>query len=278
MNKESYQNMTISASIWQDVCRIRQTNPLVLNLTNQVVTNITANALLALGASPLMSASPEEQEDLLELASALVLNIGTLNQDQIELMFQAGKAAKAKQVPIVLDPVGAGASGLRTRIALELLENLHPEIIRGNGSEILALAGSTGTSKGVDSQNTSFQALTGAKALSRAYDCAIAISGPVDLITDGTREWRIGNGHPLMTRVTGMGCTATALIGAFAAVNPDPFPAAMHGLALTGICGELAASQAHGPGSFQVAFLDRLHLLKQADVSGAVQISDASST
>jgi len=270
--------MTISSLIWQDVCRIRHTNPLVLNLTNQVVTNITANVLLALGASPLMSAGPEEQEELLDLASALVLNIGTLNQDQIELMFQAGKAAKARHVPIVLDPVGAGASALRTRTAIDLMEQLRPSIIRANGSEILALAGSAGTSKGVDSRHSSLQALSAAQDLSLAYGCTIAISGPIDIITHGKRQCRVANGHPLMAKITGMGCSATALVGAFAAVNPDPFPAALHGLALSGICGELAASQAHGPGSFQVAFLDRLHLLKQADVSDSLQIEDTSTT
>jgi len=276
--KRHHPNMSNAVSIWQDVCQIRQSNPLVLNLTNQVVTSITANALLALGASPLMSASPEEQEELLDLASALVLNIGTLNQDQIEIMFQAGKAAKARHVPIVLDPVGAGASALRTRTALDLLEQLRPSIVRANGSEILALAGSAGTSKGVDSLYSSLQALSAAKDLSLTYGCTIAISGPIDVITNGKRQCRVANGHPLMAKITGMGCTATALVGAFAAVNPYPFLAASHGMAVTGVCGERAASKAHGPGSLQVSFMDQLHLLKQADVFDSLQIEDISAT
>lgn len=264
--------MTESASIWRDVCRIRQTAPLVLNLTNQVVTNVTANALLALGASPLMSASGEEQDELLDLAQSLVLNIGTLNRDQIEIMFQAGKTARAKGVPIVLDPVGAGASALRTRTALELMEHLRPEIVRGNGSEILAMAGSAGTAKGVDSRHSSFQALAGAMGLSRHYGCAFAISGPVDVITDGQRQWKVANGHPLMAKVTGMGCTATSLIGAFAAVNPEPALAALHGMAFTGVCGERAASRSHGPGSLQVHVLDQLHLCRQSELTESVRI------
>jgi len=266
--------MTTTASLWHDVRLIRDHNPLVLNLTNQVVTNVTANALLALGASPLMSASPEEQEELLGIAQALVLNIGTLHQAQIELMLQAGKAAKAGNVPVVLDPVGAGASALRTGTAMEILEEVRPDIIRGNGSEILALSGSTGKSKGVDSLHSSLQALEGARELSRIRDCTVAVSGPVDLITNGEREWRVANGHPLMAKITGMGCTATALVGAFAAVNPDPLAAALHGMAITALCGECAASRSHGPGGLQVNFLDQLHLLTQAEVNDRLKVEE----
>jgi hydroxyethylthiazole kinase len=236
------------------------------------VTNVTANALLALGASPLMSASPEEQEELLSIASALVLNIGTLHQAQIEIMLQAGKAAKARKVPVVLDPVGAGASALRTGAAMELLEEVRPDIIRGNGSEILALSGSSGRSKGVDSLHSSIQALEGARELCRMRGCTVAISGPVDVITNGEREWQVMNGHPLMAKITGMGCTATALVGAFAAVNPDPLTAALHGMAVTALCGECAASRSNGPGGLQVNFLDQLHLLKQADLNERLKV------
>lgn len=254
--------------IWQDISKIRTEAPLVHNITNYVVMNTTANALLAVGASPVMAHAVEEVTDLTGIAQALVINIGTLSEHWIEAMVKAGKEANRLNIPVVLDPVGSGASKYRTNTSKMLIQEIHPSIIRGNASEIRSLLSSGQGPKGVDSIHTPDEILEDAKALSKSSGSVISISGPVDLIVEGDKVARVSNGHPIMTKVTGMGCAASALTGAFAAINPSKFQAAACAMALMGIAGEIAAEKSTGPGSFQVNFLDTLHTIKESDITG----------
>ena len=258
--------------IWEDLQRIRTGGPLVHNITNFVVMNLTANALLAVGASPVMAHAVEEVEEMAGLASSLVLNIGTLSSPWIEAMVLAGRAARAKGIPAVLDPVGAGATALRTATALRLLEEASPRILRGNASEIRALADLGGGTRGVDAAHPVEGALEAARMLSRRWGCVVTVSGPTDLVVREDRVARCHNGHPIMARVTGMGCTATALMGAFAAVDPDPFRAAASAMAVMGVAGEVAFGKCSGPGSFQVAFLDALAGLRKEDLDRLLRV------
>ena len=255
-----------AAAVWADVEAIRAQAPLVHNITNYVVMNTTANALLALGASPVMAHAEEEVEEMAALAHALVLNIGTLSPPWVDAMVRAGRAARRKGIPIVLDPVGAGATRFRNAAAERLLRDAPPAVIRGNASEIRALSTAEQGTKGVDSSHASEEALDAAQALARRYGCVVSVSGATDLIVSADAVIRVSNGDPMMPRVTGLGCTASALTGAFAAVNPSPLDAAAHAMAVMGIAGELAAARAAGPGSFQMHFLDALHLLRASDV------------
>jgi len=264
-----------AAAIWKDIQCIRATAPLVHNITNYVVMNTTANALLALGASPVMAHAEEEVEEMAGIARSLVLNIGTLSGAWIDAMVKAGRVARAKGRPIVLDPVGAGATRFRTECAHRLLREVAPAIVRGNASEIRALVSGGGGTKGVDSTHSSEEALDAAQSLAKEQRCVVSVSGSTDLIVSDGAVIRVSNGHPLMPRVTGLGCTATALTGAFAAVNPDPLAAAAHAMAVMGIAGEIAAEHARGPGGFQVAFLDALFLLGESDIRTRLKMEQA---
>ena len=258
--------------IWTLVTAVRERQPLVHNITNFVVMNNSANALLALGASPAMIHSCDEVEDFVPLSQALVVNIGTLYSDQIAACKLAAMRARTVGVPWILDPVGAGATPYR-RAAAEALARLGPSAIRGNGSEILTLARQTqnGQGRGVDSLHGSEAALEAAQRLARETGAVVAVTGAVDYVTDGRRVAAIDNGHPLMARVTGLGCSATAVIGAFLAVEPDPFAATAAGLAVFGVAGESAAERAAGPGSLQVALLDALYALDEATLQATLR-------
>ena len=253
--------MITSNQVWQDIEKIRNQSPLIHNITNYVVMNTTANALLSLGASPVMAHAIEEVEEMVAIAGALVINIGTLSEKWIAAMIKAGKAAKNKGIPIIFDPVGAGATGLRTKTAQDLMSAAAPTIIRGNGSEIIALATAEGGTKGVDSIHGAESAIDAAQILAEKYQCVVSISGPIDVIMDVNEKITIANGHPMMPKVTGLGCTASALTGAFAVVNTSPFLAAAHAMAVMGIAGEIAAEKSDGPGSLQLNFLDTLYRL-----------------
>jgi hydroxyethylthiazole kinase len=258
--------MITSDTLWNDILKIREESPLVHNITNYVVMNTTANALLAAGASPVMAHAIEEVEEMVGIARSLVINIGTLSQAWISSMERAAQAARRRGIPIVLDPVGAGATILRTETAHKIMADASPTIIRGNASEILALYRTGGTTKGVDSLHKTGDALEAAAGLSKKYNCVVSISGETDIITDGNKIIKIFNGHPMMPKVTGLGCTASALSGAFAAVNPLPLLAAAHAMALMGIAGEIAAGKSAGPGSLQLHFIDTLFLISESDV------------
>lgn len=253
-----------------DVEAVRHRSPLVHSITNYVVMNNTANALLAIGASPVMAHWVAEMEEMTAIAGALVINIGTLDDQWIEGMIAAGLAASKRGTPIVLDPVGAGATSQRTATALRIIDECKPTIIRGNGSEIMALVDASVKSKGVDSSAASSDALGAAKELALSSGAVVVISGPTDYITDGQRVETISNGNPIMTSVTGMGCTATAMVGAFAAVNPNPMEAAMHAMAVMGIAGQRAAAYSKGSGSMQLNFLDELYNFSAAEAAQMV--------
>ncbi|MBN1880517.1 hydroxyethylthiazole kinase [bacterium] len=261
-------------NVWNDIVTIRRTSPVVHNITNYVVMNTTANALLALGASPVMAHADGEVEDMVGIASALVINIGTLSDPWIASMKKAMTAAHRRNVPVVLDPVGAGATALRTRTVHELLNTAPVAIIRGNASEIRALRITGAGTKGVDSTDSSDSAFDAARQLAILHHCVVSVSGEKDLVVSETRFTRVLNGHPMMPRVTGLGCTAAALTGAFAAVNPDRFDAAVHGMAVMGIAGEIAAEKAAGPGTLQLHFLDSLYGLTEADIRYRIRVDE----
>jgi hydroxyethylthiazole kinase len=262
-----------SSEIFQTLEDIRAKSPLVHNITNYVVMNNTANALLAVGASPVMIHAEEETADMAALASALVINIGTLSEPWVRGMFKAFCAAEEKGVPVIIDPVGAGATPYRTRTVRKLISSGRPTIIRGNASEILALTDDTFKTKGVDSTAASNEALTIAQGMAADKKCVICISGEVDYIVDGEQMIKIANGHPMMTRVTGLGCTASALCGAFAAVEKEPLKAAAKAMAVMGIAGELAAERSQGPGSLQMHFLDILYRLSETSIREKLKIA-----
>jgi hydroxyethylthiazole kinase len=261
-------------TVWRDVKRIRAEAPLVHNITNYVVMNTTANALLAIGASPVMAHATEEVEEMVALARALVLNIGTLSASWIEAMVKAGREARRRGIPVVLDPVGAGATRFRTETAERLLTEVAPTIVRGNASEIRALANAGGDTKGVDSTHTSEEALNAARSLAARCRCVVVVSGVTDMIVTDAGVLRVHNGHPMMPRVTGLGCTATALVGAFAAVNPSPSEAAAHAMAVMGMAGEMAAERSPGPGSFQMHFLDALYQMRESDIQRRLRVEE----
>jgi hydroxyethylthiazole kinase len=243
------------------LAELRKVGPVVHNITNYVVMNNTANALLAVGASPVMAHAQEEMADMVAIASALVINIGTLSKEWVKSMFLAAEHAAKRGIPIVIDPVGAGATPYRTSTVRELLAAVKPAIIRGNGSEIMATCGERAQTKGVDSGAASNDAVAAAKALNESTGAVICVSGATDYIVSASGVSKIANGHPMMTRVTGLGCTATALCGAFAAVNRTYAQAAAQAMVVMGVAGEMAAEGAEGPGSLQVRFLDALYKL-----------------
>ncbi len=253
-------------SIFTDIQAIRDLSPLVHNITNFVVMNNTANALLALGASPVMAHAVPEAADMAGISGALVINIGTLSDNWIDGMFTAAEAAGKKGIPVVLDPVGAGATSYRTSTAKKLMQQCRPHIIRGNGSEIMALGSDIFSTRGVDSASTAEPALHAAGLLNSRYGSVVCISGETDYIIQAENTIQIRNGHAMMPKVTGLGCTASALCGAFAAINKNAATAAAHAMAVMGIAGEMAGRHATGPGSFQMHFLDALYRISEKDI------------
>jgi hydroxyethylthiazole kinase len=274
-------NLT-AAEIIKDLEQVRAKSPLVHNITNYVVMNSTANALLAVGASPVMAHAPEEVADMVAIASALVVNIGTLSEPWVAAMASAAQAAAARGIPIVYDPVGVGATPYRTRTFSSLLEKARPAVIRGNASEIIAAAGSPSTAeraatRGVDSAAAAENALDAARRLAERYGCVVCVSGATDYVVAAGGTWLIANGHPMMPRVTGLGCTATALCGAFAAVQGDRLRATVSAMAVMGIAGEVAGGRSAGPGSMQVNFLDALHGLDGGEIARRLKLAAAPS-
>ncbi|MGC8983526.1 MAG: hydroxyethylthiazole kinase [Desulfurococcaceae archaeon] len=259
--------------------RVRARRPLVHNITNFVVMNTTANALLALGASPIMSHSIEDIEDLVPAADAVVLNIGTLDEYFVYSMLKAAQIARRHGKPVVLDPVGAGATRLRTEAALMILRSGGVTIVRGNFGEVSALLGERGKTRGVETATFDKErAAELALAAASKFGVVAAVTGPVDHASDGRRVYRVelARHSPslegVIKRVTGLGCVVTALIGAFAAVE-EPLKAAIAGLAVFRAASLYAAEEAPYPGSFQVKLYDWLYRLGGSDVVGAVRVS-----
>ena len=263
---------TLSEKAAENLALLRAKKPLIHNITNYVVMNYTANALLAMGASPVMAHAQNEVEDMVSFAGALVLNIGTLTDDWIASMVKAGIKASAMGTPIILDPVGSGATPLRTKSAKQIIDQTKISVIRGNASEILSLRHADSKTKGVDSVHSVDEAADTARILAEELQTTLAITGPVDLVTDGQRVVRVSNGHPLMAYVTGTGCTATTAIGAFLAVDSDPVSATATALAFFGLAGEVAGQTASAPGSFMIQMLDALYTITPDALSKGCKI------
>lgn len=264
--------MTNIDNLIRDLNRVREKSPLVHNITNYVVMNNTANALLAIGASPVMAHATDEVAEMAGIASSLVINIGTLDAEWVKGMLIAGKAALEKQIPVVLDPVGAGATSYRSKVCTRIIEECKPSVIRGNASEIIALSNANAQTKGVDSTNSSEAALNSAKALADKTGAIVVISGETDYITDGNTVETVKNGNKMMTRVTGMGCTASALVGAFTAINPNFLEAATNAMFIMGITGEIAAASSKGNGSLQLNFLDILFNIDERNIRKNIRL------
>lgn len=243
---------------------LRVAQPLVLNITNYVAMDFTANALLAIGASPIMTHAREELVDLISNVGALVLNIGTLDPVWVEAMHEALALAKKRGIPVVLDPVGVHATSYRLAVAESLLNAGGISIIRGNAAEIMALGHFVGKGKGVDSRENTAAAIPAAKVCLAQYGTLVAISGAVDQVVGEHGVWALNRGHPLMTKVTAMGCAASSLIGAFLAVSSSVDVAACTALGVMSLAGEAAMQEAKGPGSLAVHFLDALYNMEAA--------------
>jgi hydroxyethylthiazole kinase len=256
----------------QTLRELRERKPLVHQITNYVVMNETANATLALGALPVMAHAPQEVEEMAALAGALVLNIGTLSEHWVEAMVIAGKATRA---PIVLDPVGAGATRYRTETARRLLAELDIAVVRGNAAEIAILAGREAEIRGVESISAIDAPGELARQAARAFGSVAAVTGPIDHVSDGERVIAIANGHELMGTVSGTGCMATAITGAFVAVKPHaPLDAAAEALVAFGVAGEDAAGEAKGPGTFHAALYDALYNLDPATLDRRARVTE----
>jgi hydroxyethylthiazole kinase len=255
-----------------DLALIRERKPLVHQITNYVVMNETANATLALGALPVMAHAVQEVAEMASVASALVLNIGTLSDEWVEAMLIAGRAANAARVPIVLDPVGAGATAYRTQTSRQLLDELEIAVVRGNLAEIATLAGKQAQIRGVEAVGGG-----GGPELAReaaaGLGCVVAVTGPVDHVSDGEAVHAVANGDELLATVTGTGCMSTATTGCFLGVRADdPLAAATEALVAFGVAGEDAAKHAKGPGSFHVALYDALYALDPEKLDGRAKL------
>jgi hydroxyethylthiazole kinase len=258
--------------------QVRNVNPLVHNITNVVVTNFTANGLLALGASPVMAYAKEEVADMAAIAGALVLNIGTLDETEVEAMLIAGKSANEHGVPVILDPVGAGATRYRTDTARKILKEVKVAVIRGNAAEIANVVGEQWNIKGVDAGEGSGDVTELARKAALQLGCIAAVTGKIDVVTDGAATYLVNNGDILLTKVTGTGCLLTSVIGAFAAVGKDKLLlATTAAIAYYGVAAQAAADKKgqEGPGSFQIEFLNQLAKVTDEDLQRLASVSQA---
>jgi hydroxyethylthiazole kinase len=254
---------------------LRTQKPLVHQITNYVVMNETANATLALGALPVMAHAGEEVEEMARLASALVLNIGTLSNNWIDSMLLAGAVAKDRRIPVVLDPVGAGATAYRTQTSRRILDSGGVTVLRGNAGEVATLIGAAAEVRGVESISTGAPAADLAREAARRLGVVASVTGPVDHVSDGKRVLAVSNGDPLLATVTGTGCMSSALTGCFLAAKPDaPLEAAAEALAAFGVAAEAAAAGAQGPGTFHARLYDALYALDPATLDGRVKIEE----
>lgn len=252
---------------------VRKVNPLVHHITNYVSVNDCANITLAIGASPVMSDEIDDIFDLIKMSNALVLNIGTLNKRVVEAMLFIGKEANKLGVPIVFDPVGAGATKLRTEVSLNILNEINVSVLRGNMSEIKSLVGLDSNIKGVDS----VEKMDGAEDISRLaakkFSCVVGISGEVDVISNGESIYKILNGHKILTKVTGTGCMVTSLIGSFLGAGCDPLTSCISGYAVMGLCGEEAYKKSgNNIGTFKVKLFDEIFNLNDIKIREGVRL------
>ena len=255
--------------------RVREKRPLVHHITNYVTVNDCANITLCAGGAPVMADAPEEAAEMAAVAGALVLNIGTLNAAQIESMILAGRMANERGIPVILDPVGAGATRFRTETAQRLLEDLKVTVLKGNAGEIGIIAGAGAVVRGVDSHGVSGDPVTIARRLAKTLGCTVAVSGATDIVTDGKTTLLVENGHPMMGSISGTGCMAASVIGTFCAGSGDPLTASAAGFAALGLAGERAAAVAKGPFSFKTALFDELANLTPQDLASGARIRKA---
>jgi hydroxyethylthiazole kinase len=254
---------------------MREQKPLVHQITNYVVMNETANATLALGALPVMAHAGEEVEEMARIASSLVLNIGTLSEHWVEAMLLAGGTATARQIPVVLDPVGAGATEYRTVTARRILDLVDVTVLRGNAGEIATLVGAQAEVRGVESIGTAIEPAELARTAARSLGVIASVTGPVDHVSDGERVLAVSNGHALLATVTGTGCMSSAITGCFLAAKPgEPLEAAAGALAAFGVAAEDAARGAEGPGTFHARLYDGLYALDPATLDERVRIEE----
>jgi hydroxyethylthiazole kinase len=264
----------MSISPGETLRRLRERKPLVHQITNYVVMNETANATIALGALPVMAHAREEVEEMVGLAGALVLNIGTLSPPWVEAMLLAGQAANERGIPVVLDPVGAGATRYRTDTVKRILEEVEVAVLRGNQGEVATLVGVQAEVRGVESIEVGGAAAELARAAGRNLSLVASVTGPVDHVSDGDRVLSVSNGHQLLATVTGTGCMSSAITGCFLAAKPEaPLEAAAEALAAFGMAAEDAAVGAKGPGSFHVALYDALAALEPETLDERSKIS-----
>ncbi|MEN6521896.1 MAG: hydroxyethylthiazole kinase [Armatimonadota bacterium] len=258
-------NLTQQACL--DLELLREKRPLIHSITNLVVMNETANAVLCIGALPIMSHAIEEVEEMVGIAGALVLNIGTLTPAWVDAMELAGKRANERGIPVILDPVGAGATKLRTDSSKRLLNRVKISIVRGNAAELASLIGVSSEVRGVESMGAAKTPVEIAECFAHTYGCTAAVTGAVDFVSDGSRIADVANGHPMMGRVVGTGCMSNVIIASFAAVDPDTFSAAACGLSVYGIAGELAALESGDrPGTFHVELYNALSAITAEDI------------
>jgi hydroxyethylthiazole kinase len=254
---------------------LREKKPLVHNITNIVVANFVANGLLALGASPVMASAKEEVADMVKIANSLVINIGTLTSTQVEAMLIAGRAANELGVPVILDPVGAGATPYRTETVRKILADVNVSIIRGNAGEIANVIGQTLAVKGVDGGELELDTVFLAKTAAQKLGCIVVITGADDVVTNGEETYLVSNGHPILTQVTGTGCLVSSVIAAFAAVGENKLQSAVAALTYYGVAAEVAKKnvETQGPGSFQIEFLNQLAKVAKVEIAELAKVA-----
>lgn len=265
--------MNLLTTTCESLSAIREKKPLVHSITNFVVMNETANATLCIGALPIMAHAKEEVEEMVGIANVLVLNIGTLEPDWVDAMELAGKRANEKGIPVILDPVGAGATTYRTDTSKRLLDAVKISIVRGNAGEIAALTGISSEVKGVESITADAPTEQIAKQFAAQYGCTAAITGVVDVVSNGSSCAKISNGDQMLAKVVGTGCISNVIVGAFAAVTVNPFDAAVGALTAYGIAGELAAAvSGDRPGTFHTELYNALHQVSTEDIRSRAKI------
>jgi hydroxyethylthiazole kinase len=263
----------VRVNVGESLARLRERKPLIHQITNYVVMNETANATLALGALPVMAHAAEEVEEMVGFAGALVLNIGTLSPHWVDAMISAGRAANERGVPVVLDPVGAGATRYRTDTAKRILDAVRVAAVRGNAGEVATLAGVEAEMRGVESIGAGAAPAEIAREAARSLGLVASVTGPVDHVSDGERVAAISNGDPMLASITGTGCMSSAVTGCFLSVADSVFDGAVEALVAFGVAGEDAARDAKGPGSFHVNLYDALAALDPATIDGRARVS-----
>ncbi|MDI6601559.1 MAG: hydroxyethylthiazole kinase [Thermoanaerobacteraceae bacterium] len=252
---------------------VREKRPLIHHITNMVTVNDCANITLAIGGLPVMAHAIEEVEEMVAASQALVLNIGTLTREQVDAMIMAGKTANSLKIPVVLDPVGAGATGMRTESAKRILNEVKIAVIKGNSAEIGILSGAGGKIRGVEAEGI-HNDIESYKRFAKDNDCIVAVSGATDVITDGSRVAYVDNGHPMMSTITGTGCMLSSVVGCFCGAESDYFDATVAAFASFGLAGELAAAhpEVKGQASFKVAFFDEIYNLTEEKIKAGIKV------